>query len=41
MLERFSARDATHLAVMQQHGIEHILSFDSGFDRFPGIQRLC
>jgi hypothetical protein len=37
---RFSARDAVHLAVMQQHGIARILSFDSGFDNFPGITRL-
>ncbi len=37
---RLSARDAVHLAVMEQHGIEQILSFDSGFDGFPGIQRL-
>ena len=35
-----SARDAVHLAVMEQHGIEHILTFDSGFDGFPGITRL-
>ena len=35
-----SARDAVHLAVMEQHGIERILSFDSGFDRFPGVTRL-
>lgn len=37
---RLSARDAVHLAVMEHHGIERILSFDSGFDRFPGIKRL-
>ena len=37
---RLSARDALHLAVMQQHGIERILSFDSGFDGFPGITRI-
>jgi len=37
---RLSARDAVHLAVMQQHGIGQILSFDSGFDGFPGITRL-
>lgn len=37
---RLSARDAVHLAIMQQHGIEQILSFDSGFDGFPGIERL-
>ena len=35
-----SARDAVHLAVMENHGIEQILSFDSGFDQFPGITRL-
>jgi uncharacterized protein len=38
--QRFSARDAIHLAVMQQHGIQRILSFDTGFDGFPGIIRL-
>ena len=37
---RLSARDPVHLAVMQNHGIEQILSFDSGFDAFPGISRL-
>ena len=35
-----SARDAVHLSVMEQNGIDHILSFDSGFDAFPGITRL-
>ena len=35
-----SARDALHLAVMEQHAIERILSFDSGFDGFPGIVRV-
>lgn len=35
-----SARDAIHVAVMQQHGIEEILSFDRGFDEVPGIRRL-
>ena len=38
---RVSARDAVHLAVMQRHGIERILSFDAGFDGFPGITRLA
>jgi len=37
---QLSARDAVHLAVMEQHGIEHILTFDTGFDGFPGIARL-
>jgi predicted nucleic acid-binding protein len=36
-----SARDGIHLAVMQQHGIEQIVSFDAGFDGFPGIARLA
>ena len=37
---QMSARDAVHLAVMEQHAIEQILTFDSGFDGFPGIARL-
>jgi len=37
---RLSARDAIHLAVMEQHGIGRILSFDTGFDGFPGVTRL-
>jgi predicted nucleic acid-binding protein len=37
---QMSARDAVHLAVMEQHDIEQILSFDSGFDGFPGIKRM-
>jgi uncharacterized protein len=37
---RISARDAVHLAVMEHHEIEQILSFDSGFDGFPGVTRL-
>jgi predicted nucleic acid-binding protein len=35
-----SARDAIHLAIMQIHGTKRILSFDRGFDGFPGIARL-
>jgi predicted nucleic acid-binding protein len=38
--QHLSARDALHLAVMEQHAIEKILSFDAGFDGFPGITRL-
>ena len=37
---QLSARDALHLAVMEQHGIDRILSFDADFDGFPGIARL-
>jgi predicted nucleic acid-binding protein len=35
-----SARDAVHLAVMERHGIQQILSFHTGFDGFPGITRI-
>jgi uncharacterized protein len=37
---RLSARDAIHLAVMEQRGIQQILSFDQGFDRYPNIRRI-
>lgn len=37
---QFSARDAIHAAVMAEHGITRILSFDRGFDGLPGIERL-
>ncbi len=35
-----TARDAVHLAVMREHGIEQILSFDRHFDGLPGITRM-
>jgi predicted nucleic acid-binding protein len=38
--QRLSARDALHLAIMERNRIETILSFDSGFDEYPGITRL-
>lgn len=38
--QQLSARDAVHLSVMEKNGIQEIFSFDSGFDVFPGIQRL-
>ena len=38
--QHLSARDALHLAVMKKHGIDRILTFDAGFDGFPGITRL-
>lgn len=37
---QLSARDALHIAIMERHGVELILSFDSGFDSRPGIMRL-
>jgi predicted nucleic acid-binding protein len=31
---------AIHIAVMQRYGIRSILSFDGGFDRWPGLERI-
>jgi predicted nucleic acid-binding protein len=39
-LDRLSARDAIHVAVMQRHEIERILSFDAGFDGIEGVVRV-
>lgn len=35
-----SARDALHIAVMRANQIDRIASFDIGFDRVPGIERM-
>ncbi len=35
-----SVRDAFHAAVMINHGIEWIATFDSGFDDIGGIRRI-
>ena len=42
ILERqnVSARDALHV-VMEREGIDRILTFDTGFDDFPGLQRVA
>jgi uncharacterized protein len=37
---RLSARDAMHLAVMEREGVRSILTFDTGFDAMPGIERI-
>jgi uncharacterized protein len=37
---KLSARDALHLAVMEEQGVKEILTFDAGFDGYPGITRL-
>ncbi len=34
-----SVRDAFHAAVMINHGIEWIATFDTGFDRISGVRR--
>ena len=33
-------RAALHVATLQRHGIESVLSFDPAFDRLPGLTRL-
>ena len=35
-----SARDAVHVASMERHSITRIMTFDSDFDRWPGLIRL-
>jgi predicted nucleic acid-binding protein len=37
---RLSARDAVHLSGLEQHSVSRIMSFDTGLDGFPGIERL-
>ncbi len=37
---KLSGRDALHTAVMLNHKIEWIATFDTGFDGVPGIRRL-
>ncbi|NNF37580.1 MAG: type II toxin-antitoxin system VapC family toxin [Gemmatimonadetes bacterium] len=36
-----SARDALHVAVMERCGVRRIVSFDAGFDRIPGLERIA
>ncbi len=38
--ERLSARDALHVAVMERHGVNRIMSFDRGFDAVPSVTRV-
>ena len=35
-----SARDALHAAIMERYRISRILSFDAGFDGYPGLTRV-
>jgi predicted nucleic acid-binding protein len=37
---RLSARDAIHVATMQQRGVTRVMSFDTAFDEVPGLVRL-
>ena len=34
-----SARDAIHVAAMEKNGVDVIMTFDRGFDGYPGIRR--
>ncbi len=38
--DRLSARDAVHVAIMQRHEIDRILSFDTAFDGVAGVVRI-
>ena len=35
-----SARDALHVAIMRANQVVRIATFDAGYDRVPGIERL-
>ena len=35
-----SARDALHVAVMKRWEVGRVMSFDTGFDGIPGIERI-
>ena len=37
---QLSARDALHVAIMQRHGIDTVMSFDRAFERYPGLTRI-
>lgn len=34
-----ATRDAVHLGVMREHGIEQVLTYDRGFSQVPWVQR--
>ncbi len=38
--DQLSARDALHIAIIERNRISIIMSFDTGFDIYPGINRL-
>jgi len=40
-VNRLSARDALHVAVMRRRGVARILTFDTGYDGVPGVTRLA
>lgn len=36
-----SSRDALHVAIMERYRVRQILTFDAGFDRAPGVDRIA
>jgi len=38
--EHLSARDALHVAIIERYEISRIMSFDTGFDGYPGLTRV-
>ena len=40
MKHGLKSRDAMHAAVMEEEGIQEILSYDKDFNRIPGIKRI-
>ena len=39
-IEHLFARDAIHTAVMMNHEVQRIATFDRGFDAVPGVERV-
>ena len=38
--ECLSSRDALHIAIMERHKVEKIMSFNKRFDGYPGVERV-
>ena len=38
--ESLSTRDALHVAIMERYKISTIMSFDAGFEGYPGLTRI-
>ena len=36
----FTARDALHIAVLERRAVSRVMSFDSDFDKRPGLTRI-
>lgn len=39
-IDSLSARDAIHIAMMEAHDVDRILTFDAGFDAVDTLQRI-